>query len=208
LPGEDHLVTKVRLEAFSDGVIAIAITLLVLDIKVPDPREPGTLAHRVADHWPQFAAYGVSFATIGIIWINHHAMIRRLASVDHTIMVLNLLVLATIGLLPWSTSLMAAYVRSSSGEHLAAALYAGSFLAMGLAFYGLQRHILRAKRGLLEQPLPDAAIRSILRRGAAGLVPYALAAALAAVSPYATLALCGAIALFYALPSTTADEPG
>lgn len=200
-------VAKTRLEAFSDGVIAIAITLLVLDIKVPDPAGAGTLGHRIADQWPEFAAYGVSFATIGIIWINHHAMIRRLARVDHSIMVLNLLVLLTIGILPWSTSLMSAYVRAAAGQHLAAAIYAGSLLLMGMAFFGLQRHILKSKQDLLTEPLPADAVQTILRRGAGGLLPYAVATAVAPLSPYASLAVCAAIAVFYALPSTTADGP-
>jgi uncharacterized membrane protein len=193
---------KSRLEAFSDGVIAIAVTLLVLDIQVPSPGRL-SLAHRIGEQWPQFAAYAISFLTIGIIWINHHAMLRRLAAVDHTILMLNLLLLLTIGLLPWTTGLMAAYLRASSGENLAAAIYAASFLAMGIAFYAMQRHILTSKRHLLGTPLTDRGRQVILRRGAGGLAPYALATAIAPLTPYATLIICGLIALFYALPSTS-----
>jgi uncharacterized membrane protein len=80
-------VSKVRVEAFSDGVMAVAITLLALDLHVPDPAGPGSLAYRLGEQWPNCAAYIVSFVTIGIIWINHHAMLRRLVTVDHTILV-------------------------------------------------------------------------------------------------------------------------
>src|SRR5947208_9776517 len=96
-----HL-SKGRIEAFSDGVIAIAITLLVLDIRVPEPGAGASLAHRLAQQWPSYAAYVVSFLTIGIIWINHSAMLRRLASVDHSVLFLNLMLLLTIGVLPFT----------------------------------------------------------------------------------------------------------
>src|SRR5882724_3607187 len=100
-----------RLEAFSDGVLAIAITLLVLNIHVPSPGHGTTLGHELAVQWPSYAAYTVSFLTIGIIWVNHHAMIRRLGAVDHTIMILNLLLLLCVGALPFTTALVAAYLK-------------------------------------------------------------------------------------------------
>jgi uncharacterized membrane protein len=199
-------VASTRLEAFSDGVFAIAATLLVLDIHVPTPRPGIDLAHELGREWPNYAAYAISFTTIGIIWINHHAMIRRLREVDHSILALNLALLLSIGLLPFSTALMAAYLKGTSGQHLAAAVYAGSFLFMSITFAATQRHILYPKAHLLEVELSERDRRAILTRGVAGLLPYVAATALAAVSPYVTLALCGAIAAFYALPRTTADR--
>jgi uncharacterized membrane protein len=194
------------MEAFSDGVLAIAITLLVLYIHVPPPRSGVSLAHQLAVQWPSYAAYLTSFLTIGIIWINHHAMVRRLREVDHAILSLNLLLLLTIGVLPFTTALMAEYVKQSSGQHLAAAIYSGSFLLMSLVFAATNRHILFAKASLHRVELSESERRSILARGVVGLVPYAIATALAAVSAYVTLAICGAIAIFYALPSATADR--
>src|SRR5205823_11856678 len=84
----DLAMTKSRLEAFSDGVFAIAITLLVLQIDIPGPG--GNLAHEVGHLWPSFAAYLVSFFTIGIIWVNHHGIMRRIEKVDRTLLFLNL----------------------------------------------------------------------------------------------------------------------
>jgi uncharacterized membrane protein len=196
-----------RLEAFSDGVFAIAITLLVLDLHVPEPRPGGNLAHELATQWPSYAAYVVSFLTIGIIWINHHVMIRRLGAVDHTIMIFNLALLLCVGVLPFTTELMAAYLKEGEGQHLAAAVYSGSFLLMSLVFAGLNRHILFPKAHLLAVPLDKEQRRMILTRGISGLLPYAVATALAPVSPYITLALCAAIAVFYALP-VASDLPG
>src|SRR2546421_564532 len=99
-----------RLEAFSDGVFAIAITLLVLDIHVPQPGPGSELAHQLGAQWPSYAAYAVSFLTIGIIWINHHAMIRRLRAIDHGIMTWNLLLLLCVGILPFTTALLSPYL--------------------------------------------------------------------------------------------------
>lgn len=193
---------KGRLEAFSDGVIAIAITLLVLDIHVPSLDAAGGLAAALGRQWPSYVAYAVSFLTIGIIWMNHHAMLRRLREVDHQALVLNLLLLMLIGVLPFTTALMAAYLRQSSGERLAAAIYGGSFLAMSLAFYALQRHFLFGRRQLVHDHIDAQARRAIERRNRAGIVPYVVATALAAVSPYVTLAITAAIAIYYALPTT------
>jgi uncharacterized membrane protein len=198
--------SKARAEAFSDGVIAVAITLLALNLHVPDPNtSAGTLAHNLSQQWPQYAAYVVSFVTIGIIWINHHATLRRIVAVDQTILMLNLTLLMTIVLLPFTTALMAEYLKASHGEKLAAAIYGGSLLLMSIAFFNLHLHLLRAKSYLLDAHMTPELRRSVLLRNFAGLPPYAIATAPALISPYVTLAICGAIAAFYAAPRTNAD---
>lgn len=186
-----------RMEAFSDGVIAVAITLLVLDIQ---PSGVGTLKHQLGVLWPHYAAYVVSFITIGIIWINHHVMIGRLRETDHAILFLNLLLLMSIAVLPFATKVMAENVNKSTGQHLAAVVYAGSYLAMSLFFSILNRHILYAKPHMHKRELPVEQRRQILRRAVAGIIPYVVATAVAPLSPYLTLIICGAIAIFYALP--------
>jgi uncharacterized membrane protein len=189
-----------RLESFSDGVIAVAITLLVLDIHVPALSRHESLVHGLLRTWPHYAAYVVSFMTIGIIWINHHAMITRLAQADHSILILNLVLLLSIALLPFATELMADYLRSDRGQNLAAGIYAGSFLLMAVAFAALNRHILLARAHMLSAELPLQERRRILARSVSGLAPYLIATLVALVSAYATLAICGALAVFYALP--------
>src|SRR6201995_454156 len=138
-----------RLESFSDGVIAVAITLLVLDIKVPvlAPRE--SLLHALAHNWPHYAAYITSFLTIGIIWINHHAMISRLREADHTILILNLLLLMSISILPFATDLLAKHRH----EHVAAAVYSGCFTVMAVCFSLLNRQVLIVRDHLLAEPI-------------------------------------------------------
>jgi uncharacterized membrane protein len=187
-----------RLEAFSDGVFAIAITLLVLDIHVPPPG--GSLGHELLAQWPSYAAYVVSFITIGIIWINHHAAFSRLRAVDQSILMLNLMLLLSVGILPFTTSLMATYLKEGSGEGLAAAIYGGSFLLMGAIFVLANRQILLRRPQLLRVPIEPRAARNILTFAALGQVPYVLATALAFVSPYITLAICAATAVYYSLP--------
>jgi uncharacterized membrane protein len=189
-----------RLEAFSDGVIAVAITLLVLNIEVPDLKPGQSLAGGLIGQWQVYAAYVVSFLTIGIIWVNHHVMISRLREADRTILFLNLMLLMSIAVLPFATRLMAAYLKEPHGQHLATGIYAGSFLVMALFFATLNRHILLDKAHLLQHQLPVEQRRQILFRSIAGVVPYAIATALAVVSAYLTLAICAALGIFYALP--------
>jgi uncharacterized membrane protein len=196
-----------RLEAFSDGVFAIAITLLVLDIDVPRPGS-GHLGHELLAQWPSYAAYVVSFITIGIIWINHHAAFSRLRAVDHSILIWNLLLLLSVGILPFTTSLMATYLKEGSGEGLAAAIYGASFLVMGLVFVLANRQILFRRPQLLRDPIAPGDARTIIRFAALGQIPYVLAVVLAFVSPYVTLGICAACAVYYALPIASLGVPG
>jgi uncharacterized membrane protein len=201
-------VSTSRLEAFSDGVIAVAITLLVLNIGVPDPSTTPHLAHALAQQWPIYAAYATSFITIGIIWINHHAALSRLREANHTTLMLNLLLLMSIGVLPFGTAMVATYLKQGHGQGLAAAIYSGLFLVMSLAFTALNRHILFARADQLEVELSLERRRQIFRRALTGLPPYMIATALAPVSPYLTIAICASVAAFYALPVATGSERG
>jgi uncharacterized membrane protein len=195
-----------RLESFSDGVIAVAITLLVLNIAVPNPLSTRDLGHALGEQWPVYAAYATSFITIGIIWMNHHVMVGRLARADHSILILNLVLLMTIVLIPFGTSLLASYLKQGHGQKLAAAVYAGILLAMSLAFSALNRQILLGRPHLLAREMPVQQRRQILTRAVSGIVPYAVATALAAVSSYATLGITAALAAFYALPFAFSAE--
>jgi uncharacterized membrane protein len=191
-----------RLESFSDGVMAVAITLLVLALVPPTLQETSkhSLVYELGRNWPHYLAYAISFMTIGIIWINHHAMITRLREADHSILILNLLLLMTIGVLPFATDLMATYLPADHGQKLAAGVYAGSFVLMSLAFAALNRHILLSRAHMLYTEISLEERRQILSRSISGLAPYLIATILAAVSAYASLAICGALAVFYALP--------
>jgi TMEM175 potassium channel family protein len=188
-------VSKARLEAFSDGVFAVAITLLVLEIAVPG--EHGGLAHQVGQLWPSFAGYAVSFTTIGIIWVNHHTMVTRFERLDRTILFLNLNLLLWVVLIPWSTALIAEHLRDTGAdEHFAAAVYAGNFFVMGVSFFAIWFHA--GRTGLLD--VDERAWRNLVRRNTVGQGGYAVAFVLAWVSAPACLILCGLVAVYYILP--------
>ncbi len=185
-----------RLESFSDGVIAVAITLLVLGIGVPGHDPAHSLAYDLGQKWPEYVAYVISFMTIGIIWINHHAMISRLREADHTILILNLLLLMTIAVLPFATELVATYRHQS----VAAAIYSGCFMVMAFAFSALNRQVLIVRGHLLAEALPLDRRRQLWRRAATGVLPYILATGLAFVSPTVSLGICALVAVYYATP--------
>ncbi len=189
-----------RLESFSDGVLAVAITLLVLNISVPSVTPHASLAAALAAQWPSYAAYVISFITIGIIWINHHAMMSRLRQADHAILMLNNLLLLTVVVIPFATSLMAKYLKAGHHGNLAAAVYGGVLLAMAAAFSLLNHHMLFRKQHLLSPELPLDRRKQIFRLAVSGVLPYVVATALAAVSAYITLGISAALAAFYASP--------
>jgi uncharacterized membrane protein len=123
--------TTNRLEAFSDGVFAIAITLLVLELSVPTG---DNLWHQLKEEWPSFASFFVSFWVIGIIWVNHHAVLDHLARADRGVLYLNLLLLFTVVFIPFPTALMAEHLKSGADEEIRRT--SRSFL-IGNPFYAL-----------------------------------------------------------------------
>ncbi|MFF5023642.1 TMEM175 family protein [Streptomyces collinus] len=198
-----------RVEAFSDGVFAIAITLLILDIKVPKADGPGGLWHALGAQWPSYAAYVVSFLVIGIMWVNHHQVFSYVARVDRTLMFLNLLVLMVVAAVPWPTAMLAEYLREDRASHVAAAVYSLVMVAMALTFQALWWHLTRT--GHLFDPRVDApAARATRIRFALGSLGYPLTVGLAFVSAPLTLAAHGLLALYYGfnqVPVPTREAP-
>jgi uncharacterized membrane protein len=189
-----------RLEAFSDGVFAVAITLLVFGLTVPEPgREP--LGQQLAGHWPSFGAYFVSFLTIGIIWVNHHTMFKNFAAVDRVLLFLNLLLLFFVVTIPFATATFAAYLRRGGADaSLAAAIYEGVFLGMSIAFGTLFWWALR--QGHLKVKLSADAARSALIRFSIGNLAYAAAIAIAYLSALAALVVSALVAVYYMFEQT------
>jgi uncharacterized membrane protein len=187
--------TTNRLEAFSDGVFAVAITLLVLEIDVPGGEN---LWHELKEQWPSFAAFAVSFWVIGIIWVNHHGVIDHLRRADRGVLYLNLLVLMTVVFIPFSTELFAIHLKSGADEKVAAIVYSSSFLAMGVSF-GLLWTYVTNHREALGVSLTDEEVRSTRRSFLIGNPIYALAFAMSFVSPAAVLAIVALVAFYYAV---------
>jgi uncharacterized membrane protein len=196
-----------RVEAFSDGVMAIAITLLVLDLKVPplDAVTPGQLLHALAAQWPSYVAYVAAFLTIGIIWLNHRTLVDRIARFDARLHWLNLMLLFGVATLPWPTSLVAEYVQRGGADASAAtALYGLTATLMALPWGFIWRH-LADRPELLDHGYDAAYARAEWRRGFVGLPIYAAATLIALIFPLLALALYLAIAVLYAATSQGVD---
>jgi len=197
------------MEAFSDGVFAVAITLLALNLVVGGP-DHGSLLHKLLQQWPVFAAYGVSFFTIGIIWVNHHALFDLMDRVDRPMLYLNLLLLSFVVAIPFATTTLADYLRESGASGTTAGvLYAGVMEGMSLSFTLIFVHALRADL-LLAAPPPEARRVAVLRFGL-GSVAYLVVMLLSLVSPVATLVGAGLLAGYYVFqrtPDAPGDEPG
>jgi uncharacterized membrane protein len=196
----DHvqLTRSTRLEAFSDGVFAIAITLLVLDLGVParDELHDGGLGAALAHQWPAYFAYLVSFLVIGIIWVNHHTMFSKVNLVDRPVLFANLALLLVVSVIPFPTRLLAEYLTAGSDAHIAAAIYSCTMLAMGLAYSVLWIAVTRDV-GLLHEHVDPAASRAALRRFGIGNIAYLATIGLSFVSAIATLSVHAALAIYY-----------
>jgi uncharacterized membrane protein len=187
-----------RTEAFSDGVFAIAITLLVLDLVVPSKVEASEhgLAHALAQEWPAYFAYLVSFLVIGIIWVNHHTVFNNVRLVDRPVLFANLALLLFVSLIPFPTHLLADYLTAGSDSHIAAAVYSATMFAMGLAFAALWWALTRDAR-LLHEGIDPQASRMALRRFGIGNIFYLGTIGLSFVNAIATLAVHAALAIYY-----------
>ncbi|MFJ8312837.1 MULTISPECIES: TMEM175 family protein [unclassified Streptomyces] len=200
-----------RVEAFSDGVFAIAITLLILEIKVP-PHAGNHLWRELGHMWPSYAAYVVSFLIIGIMWVNHHTLFSYVVRIDRTLMFLNLLLLMTVVAIPWPAALMAEYLREPGASHVAAAVYSGLMVVMALNYQALWWHLTRTGH-LFDDRVDNAAARATRPRFAIGSLAYPATVALAFVSAPATLAAHGVLAVYYGfnqlkVPMREAAESG
>lgn len=190
-----------RLEAFSDGIFAIAVTLLILEVRVPlihDAPTEGALRNALRDLWPAYLAYATSFATILVTWINHHAVFRLIARSDHTFLLLNGLLLAIITAVNFPTALLAEYI-GHDGERIAALVYTGTFIAMAVAFNAIWRYA-TAYRRLLSADADPAMVRAINARFRFGPLFYVVPFVLAFVSAGVAFGLCMVLAVLYAWP--------
>jgi len=186
-----------RLEAFSDGVFAIAATLLVLELRVPS--DTTDVVGALLRLWPAYAAYLVSFLTIGIIWVNHHSLLEHCRRVDRRFLYLNLLLLIAVGIVPFPTALVGQYVLSQTGATPALVVYGLGGVLIAIAFTGVFLYATHDER-LVGDGQAARRVREEGRLFPIGLGAYSLGIALAFVAPLASLAVYGLTALFYALP--------
>ena len=189
-----------RMEAFSDGVMAVVITLIVLDLHTSAESEE-SLAHQLQHQWPAFAAYLVSFFVVGVIWVNHHGIVRFLVKVDRPMLFLNLLLLFWVTTIPFTTSTLAEFLqRGGSDGRIAVLLYGLTMEGMAIGFTLMFRRLLHA--GLTAAPVPVADGRRALRRFGAGLLLYPVITAVGLWSAGVMLILLALITAWYVIDQT------
>jgi uncharacterized membrane protein len=189
-----------RLEAFSDGVFAVAITLLALGLTVAGPGH-GSLAHQLADRWPAFLAYVISFFTVGIIWVNHHALVSNIVAVDRVLLFLNLVLLLFVVMVPFATGTVADYLSGGGFDsRVAVAVYGAVLTGMSLGFASMFEWSLR--EGHTRTELPRDQRWRARRRFASGGLVYMTVIGLAFASAPAAFGLAGVVAVYYVFEQT------
>lgn len=185
-----------RVEAFSDGVFAIAITLLILEIKIP-PVSQISLGRQLLQQWPSYVAFLMSFLFIGIMWINHHRLFTHIRRADNGLLFLNLLLLLGVSAVPFPTAVLATHAYAP-GLRTAAAIYNGAYVLIALFFNLLWRYAV--SRGLLDKESTEFEV-STSRQYLVGPLLYAICVGLVWISVPLSLALNAALAVFFALPA-------
>jgi uncharacterized membrane protein len=185
-----------RLEAFSDGVFAIAATLLILDVHVGDSDLGAHLVHI----WPSYAAYAVSFLTIGIIWVNHHTVFTQIRRVDRLFLLINVTFLMAVAFIPFPTSLIASQLHGNDLEP--AALTYGATLTITATLFNVLWIYASLDHRLLRPDAEPRVVSGISRSYLPGPFIYLAATLVALVSPIASVVLFGVIAVFYIVESS------
>ena len=201
-----------RLEAFSDGVFAVAITLLALNLTVAGPGH-GKLIDQLGDHWPSLVAYLISFFMIGIIWVNHHVLVRTIKVVDRTLLFLNLVLLLFVVLIPFATATVAEYLSApeylthgGQDTRIAMAVYGAVFLGMSVGFGVIFEWTLHGER--VYQPVPQDKHWAVRARFVGGGLVYVAAIVVALFNAVASFVLIALIAVYYIVEHTPAGGGG
>ena len=192
-----------RLEAFSDGVFAIAITLLIIEVGVPEGS--GSLASRLIDQWPSYLAYALSFATIGVMWANHHNIFAIIGRTTHGLVIANLALLLVVAFIPFPTKVLGENLIGEHGHELtfadqrtAALLYNGTFFLMAVA-YNVMWQVAAWKNRLIRTGCEDKAA-AVSRVYWPGSPAYIFAIVVAFFSPIGSIVVNTIVMLLYGLP--------
>jgi uncharacterized membrane protein len=194
-----------RLEAFSDGVFAIAITLLAFNVKIPKPEDLGpdqNLGRALLAQWPVYVAYLTSFLTILVMWINHHRLYRLIRRTNRPLMIINGLLLMFVTLVPYPTALVAEYLRRPQ-VGTAVTVYSGTFVMIALCYNGMWRYA-KWDNHLLGREVNVDHVRMLHAQYRWGPVYYIVAFAISFFHPMITFWICMAMACYFALPALPA----
>jgi uncharacterized membrane protein len=192
-----------RLEAFSDGVFAIAITLLILEIKIPG--YDTDLKAQLLRQWPSYLGFFISFAFIGIMWINHHRLFTHIKKTDDILLLLNLLLMLGVCIIPFTTALLAAHL-GHPGARTAVVVYNAAYFSIAVFFSLLWRYAAARNGHLLAADVNREAVDKIMEQYNYGPLAYAIAIALAWLSIPASLLINLVLAFFFAIPPHYASK--
>jgi len=188
-----------RLEAFSDGVFAIAITLLVLEIHVPSIAESvaaGGLGHALAERWPSFVGFAISFLTIGIMWANHHAIFQYVRRADRRFLMINVVFLMGVSFVPYPTAVLAEHLPDAGSRLPATLFYAATFVVMAILFNAVWWTGIYEGR-LVGADIDRRGLEVISSRYRLGPIAYLVALGLAPLSVWLTLGLHVFLCVFF-----------
>jgi uncharacterized membrane protein len=191
-----------RLGAFCDGVFAIAITLLILEVRVPaaDAVARVGLWRELAGRWPSYGAYALSFVIIGIMWANHHNIFRYIGRSNHVFVMLNIGLLLGTAFLPYPTAVLAAYLPVPGARTAATVLYGGTLTFTAIFFNAVWRYAATGRR--LLRPDADARLVAwVSREYLFGPALYAGATLIALLNVWVSLGIHAMLAALYLLPN-------
>jgi uncharacterized membrane protein len=197
-PQHEHELGTGRIEAFSDGVFAIAITLLIIEIAVPHVDAREGLGDALLDEWPSYFAYVLSFITIGIYWANHHSFYRLFLRTNHTFLMLNVFFLMCIAFLPFPTAVLAEYLQDGEHRGTAVTLYSLGLLLPAFGWFLVWLYGRAA--GLIDERLETGFVRFLTWQYVASIAIYGTALGVSFASGTAAIALCVAITAVYLFP--------
>jgi uncharacterized membrane protein len=189
-----------RIEAFSDGVFAFAITLLALDLKVPQIGknvDSHILLLNIFYEWPSFLGFIISFISILIMWVNHHGIFKHICKINANLMFANGFMLLLVITVPFTTSMLAEYYLTPS-SYIAAAFYTGSFVLINVS-YNLLWAVATQNRTLLKSSVSEKTVKRLRRNYILGFPAYMLAFAISFVSVELTIAICFGLWIFWAI---------
>ncbi len=186
-----------RINALSDGVFAIAITLLVLEIHVPADSD---LVVGLLHLWPSYLAYTISILLIGLIWANHHSIFVHFKKIDRNLQFLNILLLANIAFLPFPTSVLAQTLSSNGDIRIATFFYGFSVFVGGIFFNLIWQYAIRHRGTLVHSGVPLAYMRKTGWRFLLGIITYPGMALVGLMAPYVAIVGYLILIIYFWLP--------
>ena len=187
--------SKARVEALTDGIFAVAMTLLILDVRVPVIAHPAELPRELLALWPKCLSYVISFVMLGIYWVGHHNQFHLIRRSDRALLWINILFMTTISFVPFSTALLSTY----PGERIAVIVYGTSLIIIGLILYGHWAYATHGRR-LVDHELDVRSIRFARRRILIGPVVFATAIAASFLNAWLSLLIFVCAPVVYLLP--------